>query len=89
MALKFEDEDVRIQNTVYQTVPIVIHGNGLSKVILNSLGNYLAKSWTQSEGCLSCQEGRLELKNMLVRDPNALFVRLITALVTGRRWPRG
>lgn len=73
VALKFEDDDAKIQNTVYQTVPIVIHGNGPSKVLLNSLGNYLAKSWTQNEGCLSCQEGQLELKNVLVREPDALF----------------
>lgn len=77
VSLKFEDEDVRIHNTVYQTIPVVIHGNGPSKVLLNSLGNYLAKSWTQNEGCLSCQENRLKLENVQVRDCDTLSCEII------------
>lgn len=55
--LKFKTNDSYIVNTFYQTQPKVIHGNGGSKIHLNSLSNYLAKSWTLESGCLSCGEG--------------------------------
>lgn len=66
MSLKFEDDDVKIINTVYQSTPVAIHGNGPSKIQLNSLGNYLAKSWTHDDGCLSCRENIRRLKNLSV-----------------------
>ncbi|XP_045601648.1 procollagen-lysine,2-oxoglutarate 5-dioxygenase 1 [Procambarus clarkii] len=64
VSLKFEDDDVKIINTVYQSTPVAIHGNGPSKIQLNSLGNYLAKSWTHDDGCLSCRENIRRLKNL-------------------------
>lgn len=30
---------------------------------MNSLGNYLAKSWIPQKGCLSCQENKINFKN--------------------------
>lgn len=59
--MKIGDSDVQLQNTVYQTTPLVIHGNGPAKVLLNSLGNYLAKSWTQDDGCLACAENQKDI----------------------------
>ncbi|KAK7085361.1 Procollagen-lysine,2-oxoglutarate 5-dioxygenase 1, partial [Halocaridina rubra] len=59
--LKFEEEDTIMLNTVYQSFPAVIHGNGPSKIILNSLGNYLAKSWSHDNGCLACEERKQDL----------------------------
>lgn len=64
VSMKFEEEDVKIVNTVYQSTPVVIHGNGPSKVQLNSLGNYLAKSWTYDDGCLACHENVRDMKNL-------------------------
>lgn len=61
VSLKFNEEDTEIINTVYQTTPVVIHGNGPSKILLNSLGNYLAKSWIHDEGCLACDEDLRDL----------------------------
>jgi len=54
--LKFLEDDTRLVNSVYQTRPIVVHGNGPSKTLLASLGNYLAKSWVEGQGCLGCAE---------------------------------
>lgn len=54
--LKFSRNDAYIENTLYNSRPKVIHGNGGSKVHLNSLANYLAKSWTLDDGCVSCFE---------------------------------
>ena len=48
--------DAFVFNKIYQTQPIIIHGNGNSKTALNSLGNYLAKSWHPVTGCLSCDD---------------------------------
>lgn len=45
-----------LQNTVYNTVPLVIHANGPTKLFLNTLGNYIPKSWNAEEGCLNCWE---------------------------------
>lgn len=56
--------DAYLYNKVSATKPIVIHGNGDSKVPLNSLGNYLAKSWHPATGCLACGETSLNLDNI-------------------------
>lgn len=39
----------------------MLHGNGHSKLVLNSLGNYLARAWTPDEGCLACWDRTIEL----------------------------
>lgn len=39
----------------------MLHGNGHSKLVLNSLGNYLARAWTPDEGCLACWDRTVEL----------------------------
>jgi procollagen-lysine,2-oxoglutarate 5-dioxygenase len=62
--IRFTSDDAYIQNTAYQTNPLVIHGNGPSKVALNSLGNYLAKSWHPKSGCNSCNENKLNLEKL-------------------------
>lgn len=59
--LRFKGKESYLQNTAYNTVPLILHGNGLSKLVLNSLGNYLAHSWTPDEGCLSCWDKTIEL----------------------------
>jgi procollagen-lysine,2-oxoglutarate 5-dioxygenase len=42
-------------------VPLIVHGNGGSKLLLNSLGNYVANSWSLEEGCLNCWKDTIEL----------------------------
>ncbi|XP_008556514.1 procollagen-lysine,2-oxoglutarate 5-dioxygenase [Microplitis demolitor] len=61
--LRFKEDEAYLQNTLYDTVPLVIHGNGPSKLVLNSLGNYLAKAWNPSEGCLNCWDNTIELSD--------------------------
>lgn len=51
-------------NKVYRTEPLIVHGNGNSKVPLNSLGNYLAKSWHPAVGCMSCKDNLLSLEHL-------------------------
>lgn len=59
--LRFKGEEAYVQNIVYNTVPLILHGNGFSKLVLNSLSNYLARAWTANEGCLACWERTIEL----------------------------
>lgn len=61
--MRFKEDEAYLQNTLYDTVPLVIHGNGPSKLVLNSLGNYLAKAWNPSEGCLNCWDNTIELSD--------------------------
>ncbi|XP_073953493.1 procollagen lysyl hydroxylase isoform X2 [Choristoneura fumiferana] len=51
-----------IMNVVTKQRPLIVHGNGLSKLTLNHLGNYLAKSWSMAEGCALCDQKRITLK---------------------------
>ncbi|CAG2104133.1 unnamed protein product [Medioppia subpectinata] len=61
--IKFSTDDAYVYNTAFSTNPLIIHGNGGSKVSLNSLGNYLAKSWHPKDGCLSCNDNKTSLTN--------------------------
>lgn len=67
------DSEPYLHNSAFGTVPLVIHGNGPSKVFLNSFGNYLAKSWNSLAGCLVCYDAfsiadkeALELPRVLI-----------------------
>ncbi|XP_065349170.1 multifunctional procollagen lysine hydroxylase and glycosyltransferase LH3 isoform X2 [Cloeon dipterum] len=60
--LEFSDEDgAIINNVVYKTKPLIVHGNGPAKQALNTLGNYLAKSWDPKTGCTTCETNLREL----------------------------
>ena len=48
--------DAFLFNRATNSQPLVVHGNGNSKEPLNSLGNYLAKSWHPATGCLTCEQ---------------------------------
>ncbi|KAH6934059.1 hypothetical protein HPB50_019801 [Hyalomma asiaticum] len=50
------DSEPYLHNSAYGTTPLVIHGNGPSKVTLNNFGNYLAKSWNDMAGCRVCYD---------------------------------
>ncbi|KAF9417644.1 hypothetical protein HW555_005351 [Spodoptera exigua] len=51
-----------IENVVTKQRPLIVHGNGPSKLMLNHFGNYLAKAWSASEGCALCDEKRIKLE---------------------------
>ena len=72
MELRFREAEPYLANTKYDTEPLVIHGNGPSKRVLNGLGNYLAKAWNKDDQCTACWEGNLEFKT-LVEVPNVVI----------------
>ena len=55
-----------IQNTVYSTVPLVIHANGPTKLFLNTLSNYVPKGWNPDDSCLNCWENMIDLEKKKV-----------------------
>ncbi|KAI4797266.1 hypothetical protein KUCAC02_025221, partial [Chaenocephalus aceratus] len=57
VVLKFEKSKVRARNVAYDTLPVIIHGNGPTK--LNYLGNYVPTAWTFESGCGQCDEDLL------------------------------
>uniref|UniRef100_A0A3B5KR45 Procollagen-lysine,2-oxoglutarate 5-dioxygenase 1 n=1 Tax=Xiphophorus couchianus TaxID=32473 RepID=A0A3B5KR45_9TELE len=56
VVLKFEDGQVRARNVQYDTLPVILHGNGPTKLQMNYLGNYVPNSWTFESGCTACLE---------------------------------
>ncbi|XP_059379747.1 procollagen-lysine,2-oxoglutarate 5-dioxygenase 1-like [Carassius carassius] len=54
--LKFEDGRVRARNVLYDTLPVIVHGNGPTKLQINYLGNYIPNLWTFETGCTICSE---------------------------------
>uniref|UniRef100_A0A8C9W2M4 procollagen-lysine 5-dioxygenase n=1 Tax=Scleropages formosus TaxID=113540 RepID=A0A8C9W2M4_SCLFO len=64
--LKFGNERVRVRNTVYDTLPVVIHGNGNTKLYLNYLGNYIPNTWNYEHGCGVCDKDILDLSHFPV-----------------------
>uniref|UniRef100_A0A8D1LWY3 Procollagen-lysine,2-oxoglutarate 5-dioxygenase 1 n=1 Tax=Sus scrofa TaxID=9823 RepID=A0A8D1LWY3_PIG len=64
VVLKFEMGQVRARNLAYDTLPVLIHGNGPTKLQLNYLGNYIPRFWTFETGCSVCDEGLRSLKGI-------------------------
>ncbi|XP_063837610.1 procollagen-lysine,2-oxoglutarate 5-dioxygenase isoform X1 [Ostrinia nubilalis] len=68
-----------LENVATKERPLIVHANGPSKLTLNNLGNYLAKSWSIKEGCALCKEKRVELKdNELPSVMLAVFIEQAT-----------
>lgn len=62
--LKFGTDRVRVRNTVYNSLPVVVHGNGNAKMYLNYLGNYVPNAWNYEHGCSHCDDDLLDLTQL-------------------------
>ena len=62
--LVFDDINPKILNTLYDTKPLVLHGNGPSKRVLNSLANYVPGSWNMEDQCTACWEDPVSFEDM-------------------------
>ncbi|KAM4605913.1 procollagen-lysine,2-oxoglutarate 5-dioxygenase 2 isoform 2-T2 [Polymixia lowei] len=62
---------VRVRNTVYDSLPAVVHGNGNAKIYLNYLANYVPNAWNYERGCSNCDENMVDL-SQLQEYPNVL-----------------
>uniref|UniRef100_A0A5S6R064 procollagen-lysine 5-dioxygenase n=1 Tax=Trichuris muris TaxID=70415 RepID=A0A5S6R064_TRIMR len=70
--------NVRLANLAYSTEPLVVHGNGPSKIHLNMLGNYLGNWWNPSVGCVACEEDALQLDEDKEKWPFVMLASFIT-----------
>jgi len=61
VSVSLEANEIVLSNTLTNTNPSVLHGNGASKLVLNRLGNYLVKSYSLQSGYLSCNEDVIKL----------------------------
>ncbi|KAK5923155.1 hypothetical protein CgunFtcFv8_000151 [Champsocephalus gunnari] len=86
VVLKFEDGRVRARNVLYDTLPVVVHGNGPTKLQINYLGNYIPNMWTFETGCTACNEGLLPLEGLQESEYPlvliAIFIQKPTPFVT-------
>uniref|UniRef100_A0A669F797 Procollagen-lysine,2-oxoglutarate 5-dioxygenase 1 n=1 Tax=Oreochromis niloticus TaxID=8128 RepID=A0A669F797_ORENI len=86
VVLKFEDHQVRVRNVLYDTLPVIIHGNGPTKLQINYLGNYIPNTWTFESGCTVCRE---DLRSLSALQENeyplvviGIFIQQPTPFVT-------
>ncbi|XP_068603900.1 procollagen-lysine,2-oxoglutarate 5-dioxygenase 2 [Brachionichthys hirsutus] len=62
--LKFGSDRVRVRNTVYDSLPVVVHGNAYTKMYLNYLANYVPNAWNYEHGCGHCDEDLIDLSQL-------------------------
>ncbi|PIO15483.1 hypothetical protein AB205_0156860, partial [Aquarana catesbeiana] len=75
--MKFDKNKVRARNMAFDTIPVVIHGNGPTKLQLNYLSNYVPNAWTHEGGCEICDEDLLDISEVEVRaEPPPPFPQL-------------
>ncbi len=66
LEMQFDGGVAKIVNSQQNTNPLVLHGNGPTKHILNSYGNYLANNWNEESGCASCWDDMISLTEVAV-----------------------
>ncbi|KAG8435637.1 hypothetical protein GDO86_013537 [Hymenochirus boettgeri] len=66
VVLKFENGRVRARNLQYDTLPVLLHGNGPTELHLNYFGNYIPRAWTFESGCTVCDESLRNLEGLAV-----------------------
>ncbi|XP_069774801.1 procollagen-lysine,2-oxoglutarate 5-dioxygenase 1 isoform X3 [Narcine bancroftii] len=84
VVLKFEEAQVRARNVAHDSLPVIIHGNGPTKIQLNYLGNYIPKVWTFETGCTECEKDTIRLPEKDSKFPTILigiFIEQLTPFV--------
>ncbi|KAM6960302.1 LOW QUALITY PROTEIN: multifunctional procollagen lysine hydroxylase and glycosyltransferase LH3 [Tautogolabrus adspersus] len=74
VVLKFERAKVRARNVAYDTLPVIIHGNGPTKLQLNYLGNYVPTAWTYENGCGICDDDLLFFNDVADEEMPLVYV---------------
>nr|XP_033815273.1 procollagen-lysine,2-oxoglutarate 5-dioxygenase 2 isoform X4 [Geotrypetes seraphini] len=64
VSLIFEEGKARAKNLAYETMPVLIHGNGPTKIQLNYFGNYIPNVWTHETGCGICDLNLVDLSTL-------------------------
>ena len=74
-----EEGQAQVFHKSYNTHPVVIHGNGPSKIYLNHLENYVAGGYNKRTGCQKCQ---IEVKGEMKDYPT-----ITLAVIIGKAVP--
>ncbi|KAL0277165.1 UNVERIFIED_CONTAM: hypothetical protein PYX00_004535 [Menopon gallinae] len=84
ITLKMKNHEAYVENTAMKTTPVVLHANGPTntKLELNNLGNYLARSWSSGEGCIACKEDVFSLSDRERSEFPKVFLALFVAKPT-------
>lgn len=81
LALDPDTKEAFLKNTEYNTTPMVVHGNGPSKLTLNGYANYLAGAFVDGE-CQTVKENQIELDEQnLPTVMLALFIEKATPFI--------
>lgn len=81
LALDPDSKEAFLKNTEYTTTPLVVHGNGPSKITLNGYANYLAGAFVNGE-CQTVKENLIELdEENLPTVMVALFIEKATPFI--------
>ncbi|CAL8292338.1 unnamed protein product [Lota lota] len=62
--LKFGTDRVRVRNSVYDSLPVIVHGNRNTKIYLNYLANYVPNAWNYEQACTVCDHDMLDLSQL-------------------------
>uniref|UniRef100_A0AAY4E7P4 procollagen-lysine 5-dioxygenase n=1 Tax=Denticeps clupeoides TaxID=299321 RepID=A0AAY4E7P4_9TELE len=79
--LKFGTNRVRVRNTMYDTLPVVIHGNINTKIYLNHLANYIPNAWNYEHGCGNCDQNMVDLSQEFPVVTVGIFIEQPTPFV--------
>ncbi|XP_054838690.1 procollagen-lysine,2-oxoglutarate 5-dioxygenase 2 isoform X2 [Eublepharis macularius] len=92
VVLKFDEGRPRAKNSLYDTLPITLHGNGPTKVHLNYFGNYIPNGWSHETGCSACDTDLLDLDalneiptvtiGVFIEQPTPFLSRFLDRLLT-------
>lgn len=71
-----ESNEIKFRNILTGTKPLIVHGNGPSKITLNALSNYLARAWNEVDGCNHCKINQIELETVSIDDFPVVYMAL-------------
>lgn len=71
-----------LRNVFTMTTPMVVHGNGPSKLYLNSLSNYLAGAWNPETGCEFCKVDQMSMEEMAETNYPTVLLALFAEYAT-------
>lgn len=64
--LRLVNKSYVLENIRFNSHPAIVHGNGLSKLTLNSYTNYIPNKWSPELGCNTCYDNILDLSTLKV-----------------------
>lgn len=64
--LRLVNKSYILENIHFNTHPVIVHGNGLSKLTLNSYTNYIPNKWSPENGCNTCFVNTVDLSTLEV-----------------------